>query len=365
MHTLALAEALARAGAGVTVWGLGRGGDTGFFRPVDPAVTVRVVPFPAREGEDVGPRVLRSIDVLAAAVRDAAGAGGTGGGSTGGVLHAQDCLTASAVAQALGPGRCVRTVHHLDVFTTPELAACHERAITDPAALVCVSRAVADEVAAGWGRSATVIPNGVDAARFAAAASDDPTAAGARAAWRARLGRYVLAVGGIEPRKGSTDLLRAMAVLARTHPDVALVIAGGETLFDHRGYRAGHDVLAAELGVSPVVLGAVAHEELPALVAAASAMAFLSTREGFGLAAMEALAASVPLVARDLPVLREVLGGAALLVDTPEVAARALGRVLDEAPASRVRRAATGAARAARCTWDDAADQHLRWYGSL
>lgn len=35
VHTLALAEALARAGAEVTVWTLARGGDQAFFRPID------------------------------------------------------------------------------------------------------------------------------------------------------------------------------------------------------------------------------------------------------------------------------------------------------------------------------------------
>jgi hypothetical protein len=51
VHTLALAE----AGEDVTVWTLGRGGDSGFFRPVDPLVRQRIVPFPEREGEGVGP----------------------------------------------------------------------------------------------------------------------------------------------------------------------------------------------------------------------------------------------------------------------------------------------------------------------
>ena len=40
VHTLALAEALAAAGADVTVWSLGRGGDTAFYRAVDPRVTL-------------------------------------------------------------------------------------------------------------------------------------------------------------------------------------------------------------------------------------------------------------------------------------------------------------------------------------
>ena len=82
------------------------------------------------------------------------------------VVHAQDCISANAVPD------CVRTVHHLDVFSTPELAACHERAIVNPYAHICVSRSVAEEVTAGWGLHPTVIGNGVEAARFAAAVDD-------------------------------------------------------------------------------------------------------------------------------------------------------------------------------------------------
>ena len=201
--------------------------------------------------------------------------------------------------------------------------------------------------------------------RHGASRTARPGAAGERASWRTRLGRYVLSVGGIEPRKGSVDLVRAVALLRRTHPDVALVVAGGETLFDHRAYRASFDAVAQQLGVEPVVLGTVEHERLPALVAAASAVGFLSTREGFGLAAMEALAAGAPLVARDLPVLREVLGDAAVLVDGPEAAAAALARVLDEAPAERERRGLAGRGRASRCSWERAAEQHWAWYEGL
>ena len=43
------------------------------------------------------------------------------------VVHAQDCISANAVAP------CVRTIHHLDAFTTPELVACHDAAVRDPA----------------------------------------------------------------------------------------------------------------------------------------------------------------------------------------------------------------------------------------
>lgn len=343
VHTLALAEALARLGVAVDVWTLGRGGDTTFFRPVDPAVGVRAVPFPEREGEEVGARIVRSIGVLREAFEAERSAYD--------VVHAQDCISANAALP------CVRTIHHLDRFRTPQLAACHERAVVAPTARICVSAAVAEEVRAGWGLTPTVIPNGVDAPRFAAGALD----ADRRAAWRARLGRYVLALGGIEPRKASLDLLEAFAQLPPSvGGSLRLVFGGGETLFDYRDYRAAFDARVAELGVPVEIVGTLAEEELPALVAEASALAMVSTREGFGLAAMEALAAGVPVVARDLPVLREVLGDTvAYAADVPGIAA-ALSAVLADPPDP-----APGRALAAGYTWERAARAHLGFYESL
>jgi glycosyltransferase-like protein len=340
VHTLALAEALAAQGQEVTVWTLGRGGDTGFFRPVDPAVRLEIVPFTDRPDEGVGPRILRSIDTLRAAFEP----------DRFDVVHTQDCISANAVS------RCVRTVHHVDHFTTPELAACHERAIVRPYAHICVSAAVAAELRAGWGVQATVIPNGVDADRFSTV---DPSA---RRAWRDRLGRFVLAVGGIEPRKGSLDLLDAFALLRRSRPDLRLVIAGGETLFDYRDYRADWERKALLLELSPLVLGAVPHDDLPALVAAADVFAFPSTKEGFGLAAMEALAAAVPVVVRDLPVLREVFGDAVRYGTDAASLAAAMAAALDS---QRPGRREAGRALAAAHTWTSAAQRHLELYETL
>jgi glycosyltransferase-like protein len=335
VHTLSLAEALAHLGQQVTVHGLGRSGDTAFFRPLDPRVRTVVTPLPDQPEEDLDAKVGRSIAVLGAAVD-------TG---TYDVVHAQDCIAANAVDT-----HCLRTVHHLETFTTPALVRCHERAVLEPPVLICVSRQVAEEVRTTHGRTATVVANGVDAERFATV---DPQL---RQRWRDRLGGdpLVVTVGGIEPRKGSRDLVEALALLG---PKARLAVGGGETLFDHRAYRAEIDALVAELGVDVQILGPLAQEDVPPLLACADAFALPSLKEGFGLAALEALAAGVPVVLRDLPVFREVFGATVRYAQDPASLAAALAAApLDPEP---------GRALARSLTWERAAVAHLAVYRNL
>ena len=123
------------------------------------------------------------------------------------------------------------------------------------------------------------------------------------------------------------------------------------------------DGLAAELGVRMTVLGPIPEEDLPGLVASCTAFAFPSTAEGFGLAAMEALAARRPVVVRDLPVLREVFGDAVrFAADPSSLAAALLADVSGAVSAERVER---GYALAASHSWDDAAAAHIALYRRL
>jgi glycosyltransferase involved in cell wall biosynthesis len=85
-----------------------------------------------------------------------------------------------------------------------------------------------------------------------------------------------------------------------------------------------------------------------------------STKEGFGLAAMEALA-GVPVVANDLPVLREIFDGAADFASGTDELAWALGRALSD-PAAHD---AAGCALASRHTWNAAATRHPDLYRTL
>ena len=203
VHTLYLAEALAAAGVDVTVWSLARGGDAGFFRASTRASGCRLVPFPDQPGEGIG-RAHRPVD------RACCGRSPPDRSTT-------SCTRRTASART-PLGRCIRTMHHLDHFTTPELAACHERAIVDPYAHVCVSAAVAGELAAGWGLKRDSHPERRGRRPVRRRPRRTPAARPGGTSGARRLGRYVLTVGGIEPRKGSIELLEAYARLLRRSP---------------------------------------------------------------------------------------------------------------------------------------------------
>ena len=210
--------------------------------------------------------------------------------------------------------------------------------------------------------------NGVDPGRFGPLR--DP---GERERLRAAAGvagrLVVLTVGGIEPRKGSVTLVEAFAHLAAARPELRplLVVAGGATLFDYRDEAARFASRAGQLGVAEDVraLGPVRDDELLDLYRGADVFAFPSTAEGFGLAALEALAAGLPVVASDLEAFRGFLRHerSALLVPVGDAGAlaAALERVAtDERLAARLR--AEGLLVAGAHGWDRAAEAHERAY---
>src|SRR5206468_294312 len=158
----------------------------------------------------------------------------------------------------------------------------------------------------------------------------------------------ILAVGGIEPRKGSDTLMAAVAELRRSARRPVLPVVGGHSFQDYREYReralASLPGLGLRLDDDVVLLGTVPDAELPGWYAAADVLAFPSTKEGWGLAVLEAMSAGLPVVASDLPVFREYLrpGQDALMVPVDDAAAlaAALGAVLDDdALAGRLRAA--------------------------
>ncbi len=126
-------------------------------------------------------------------------------------------------------------------------------------------------------------------------------------------GRYVLAIGTIEPRKGVDVLIDAVGRIG-----VPLVLAG------QPGWGGIDPVaLAREHGADVRLLGKVSDAELAFALRGASVLAMPSRAEGFGLPLIEAMAAGVPVVHSDVPALTEVAGGAGVVVPVGDAQALA------------------------------------------
>lgn len=125
-------------------------------------------------------------------------------------------------------------------------------------------------------------------------------------------GRYILTVTNFRPHKNDDLLIRAFAHLAKSDPDLVLVLAGrpaGPT----RELRDAVEQM--ELRDRVFFPGLIAEEELPALYANAQLFAFPSLYEGFGLPALEAMASGTPIVCSSASSLPEVVGDSALLLE--------------------------------------------------
>jgi glycosyltransferase-like protein len=263
----------------------------------------------------------------------------------------------------------VRTVHHVDEFTTPALIECQRRSITEPDRVLVVSRHWQDLLARDFGVKAAIVPNGVDAERFAAPGRVSPEALRKRAGLD---GDFVyLTVGGLEPRKGSLALIEALAqARATAGPHLRLAVVGGHSFQDHHPYRERCLARAADLGLGEdkiVQLGTVSDEELTAWYHAADAFVFPSVTEGWGLAVLEAMAARLPVVTSDIPVFREYLTDKdAILVAPGDVGALSSAMTHLAANADlRNRLAAGGPGLAGRFTWQTSAQQHVAFYSEL
>lgn len=188
-------------------------------------------------------------------------------------------------------------------------------------------------VAAGARRS-VVIPPPVDLARLS------PREA------RPQSPPQMLFVGRIAPNKRVEELVRALAALRGTCvPDARLVVGGSAD--DTGAYLAGLRSLAGRLGVAGAVdlpTRRLTDEELGARYASATVFATASEHEGFCIPLLEAMAFSVPVVARAAGAVPETLGDAGVLVESrdPLVWAALIGRLMTD---PRLRRALAAAGR--------------------
>lgn len=164
-----------------------------------------------------------------------------------------------------------------------------------------------------------------------------------RAAAKAALtvdGPLIVSLGALIPRKGHEIVIDAVARL----PQATLLIAGDGP--ERAALEAR--IAAAKLGDRVRLLGSVAHDELPALLAAADVMALASSSEGLANAWVEALACGTPIVVTDAGGAREVVTEAIghIVPRSADAFAAAISDLLGNPPATDAVRAA-----AERFTW--------------
>lgn len=195
----------------------------------------------------------------------------------------------------------------------------------------------------------SVIPNGSDTGGH----PDGDATADVEAARMlgTRRGIELLHVGSTIPRKRIDVLLEVFAGVRRERAEVRLTRVGGP-------FTAEQRVRARELGVLDAinVLPFVDRATLAAVYRRSALALLTSDREGFGLPVVEALASATPMVASDIPVLREV-GGTAVTycpVESTGAWVASILRLLDERerdPAAWQARREAGLARAADFSW--------------
>ena len=166
-----------------------------------------------------------------------------------------------------------------------------------------------------------VVANGIDTERF--------TPAGSTTDLIDHDGPVVLFVGRLIEGKRPADAVRALAAVRTAHPDAALYLCGEGPRRDDLA------ALANDLGVADAVTfcGQVPYDAMPGVYRSADALVLPSRAEGVPRTVMEAMATGVPVVASDLPQMRDLVasGGYTVAVGDVEGFAERIGACLDGA----------------------------------
>ena len=210
------------------------------------------------------------------------------------------------------------------------------------------------------GKPVTVVPYGVDLREFrprTIEACPEP-AEGDRSEV------VIGAVARLSKEKGLHYLLEAFAVVAGRHPQARLVLAG------EGPERRRLERLAARLGLGERVrfLGEVPHEQVPEVLQQLDVFAMPSTYEGFGVAALEAEAMEVPVVASRIHGIPDVVadGETGLLVPPRDrqALAAALERLASDGDLRRRLGQAGRAFVAEHYSWEENTAQMEALYGA-
>jgi glycosyltransferase-like protein len=359
IHTLELAEALHHLGHQVCIYALDKDGK-GFDYPLScDYEPIPAHPAPTEIDALIGQRIQEFVEYLKQSnqIYDC--------------YHAQDCISANALAilrQERQIPHFVRTVHHIEDYSSSYLQQCQERSIREADLCLCVSEWWQAELQQHYQIHAARVINGINLWRFS------PILSGLEHTliqqWKLNGSPIYLTVGGIEPRKNSIRLLQAFGQVLKEYRNAQLLIAGGATLFDYQSYRDEFFALAhqlqIEIGRSLVLPGVIPDSELPALYRIADAFIFPSMKEGWGLVVLEAIASGLPVITSNQPPFTEFLSQTqALLVDpnSPDAIAQAMRSIVQSDHSISLMQQSQSVL--ATYTWEASAKMHLHHYHQL
>lgn len=247
------------------------------------------------------------------------------------------------------------TIHDLDFLDAPERTSAEIR--RDYAALAGAHARRADRVIAVSAHTAQDVETrlGVPASKISICRPGAP--AWARRDREPAAGGCLLFLGTLEPRKNLGVLLDAYAALLAQRRDAPPLVLAGRVPDDPAARalaaRARHAPLAGHVELP----GYVSDEDKRALFGRALVFVLPSHTEGFGITAVEAMTAGVPVIAADRGALPETVGAAGRLFAPDDASALlwALTDVLDDA-ALRQRMSDDGWRQARQFTWTRTAE---------